>query len=85
MPTVTSVQVPHIALCGPSLTLSPWTTAENKLSPDEGYSLGETHSTTWVFPQLLTSVWFYSSCNFILIISVPPAKPVAFVFSRVEN
>lgn len=44
-----------------------------------------THSIIWVFPQLLTSVWFYSSCDFILIISVPPAKPVAFVFSRVKD
>lgn len=26
---------PHLVLCGPSLTLSPWTTAESKLSPDE--------------------------------------------------
>lgn len=36
---VLSVRVPHLALCGSSLTLSPWTAAENKLSPDEGYSL----------------------------------------------
>lgn len=60
MPTVTSAQVPHITLCGPSLTLSPWTTAENKLSPDEGYSLGGTHSTTWVFHS------YSPLCGFIL-------------------
>lgn len=44
---VTSVRVPHLVLCGPSLTLSPWTTAENKLSPDEGYSLGDTHTASF--------------------------------------
>lgn len=29
--------------------------------------LRDTHSIIWVFPQLLTSMWFYSSCDFILI------------------
>lgn len=58
--TLTSCSVVHRLRCLPGQQ-------REASSHQMRIQLRDTHSIVWVFPQLLSLVWFYSSCDFILI------------------